>query len=62
MLQSAFARSMAQRFLDRTYLSLQRLTDKDADFVTPEDMLSELHEDEKSSFIMRVLRTLCAGA
>ena len=26
---------------------LQRLADNDDDFVTPEDMLSELHEDEK---------------
>ncbi|MDE1156557.1 MAG: DNA starvation/stationary phase protection protein, partial [Acidobacteriaceae bacterium] len=27
---------------------LQRISDNDADFVTPEDMLSELHEDEKA--------------
>ena len=42
---------------------LQRLADNDADFVTPEDMLSELHEDEKRLVqIMRALHTLCADA
>jgi starvation-inducible DNA-binding protein len=42
---------------------LQRLADNDADFVTPEEMLSELHEDEKRLVqIMRALHTLCADA
>ena len=35
----------------------------DADFVTPEDMLSALHEDEKRLVhIMLALHTLCADA
>ncbi|HEY1577218.1 MAG TPA: ferritin-like domain-containing protein [Terracidiphilus sp.] len=35
----------------------------DADFVTPEDMLSALHEDEKRLVqIMPALYTLCADA
>jgi starvation-inducible DNA-binding protein len=39
---------------------LQRITDNDADYVTPADMLSELHEDEKSLVLsMRSLHTLC---
>jgi starvation-inducible DNA-binding protein len=42
---------------------LQRLPDNDADFVTPPDMLSELHEDEKRLLrIMRALHTLCDEA
>jgi hypothetical protein len=42
---------------------LQRLIDNDAAFVTPQDMLSELHEDEKKLVqIMRALHTLCAEA
>lgn len=42
---------------------LQRLEDNNADFVTPEDMLSELREDEKRLVhIMRALHTLCDEA
>lgn len=41
----------------------QRLADNDADFVTPEDMLSELHEDEKRLVhILRAVHTLCDDA
>jgi starvation-inducible DNA-binding protein len=37
--------------------------DNDADFVTPKDMLSELHEDEKA-FVLRIraVHTLCDEA
>ncbi|MGA2352135.1 MAG: DNA starvation/stationary phase protection protein [Terracidiphilus sp.] len=39
---------------------LQRIPDNDADFVTPADMLSELHEDEKALILsMRAVHTLC---
>jgi starvation-inducible DNA-binding protein len=39
---------------------LQRLSDNDADFVTPEDMLSELRENEKALILsMRATHTLC---
>jgi len=39
---------------------LQRIPDNDADFVTPEDMLSELREDEKALILrMRAVHTLC---
>ena len=39
---------------------LQRIPDNDADFVTPEDMLAELHEDEKAlTLSMRAVHTLC---
>ena len=42
---------------------LQRIADNDADFVTPNDMLSELHEDEKALVMrMRALHTLCDDA
>jgi starvation-inducible DNA-binding protein len=42
---------------------LQRIPDNDADFVTPEDMLAELHEDEKAlTLSMRVVHTLCDDA
>jgi starvation-inducible DNA-binding protein len=42
---------------------LQRIADNDADFVTPKDMLSELHEDEKAFVMhMRALHTLCDDA
>ena len=42
---------------------LQRIADNDADFVTPKDMLSELHEDEKALVLrMRALHTLCDDA
>ena len=42
---------------------LQRIPDNDADFVTPEDMLSELHEDEKALVVsMRAVHTLCDDA
>jgi len=39
---------------------LQRIPDNDADFVTPEDMLAELREDEKAlTLSMRAVHTLC---
>jgi starvation-inducible DNA-binding protein len=39
---------------------LRRLSDNDADFVTPADMLSELREDERAlGRSMRVVHTLC---
>jgi starvation-inducible DNA-binding protein len=39
---------------------LQRIPDNDADFVTPADMLSELHEDEKAlTLSMRAVHSLC---
>jgi len=39
---------------------LQRIPDNDAEFVTPQDMLSELHEDEKALVLsMRGVHTLC---
>lgn len=39
---------------------LQRVADNDSDFVTPADMLSELHEDEKALCLrMRAVHTLC---
>ena len=39
---------------------LQRIPDNDADFVTPSDMLSELHEDEKALALrMRAVHSLC---
>jgi starvation-inducible DNA-binding protein len=42
---------------------LQRIPDNDADFVTPADMLSELHEDEKALVLsMRAVHTLCDDA
>src|SRR5579863_7120890 len=42
---------------------LQRVADNDADFVTPEDMLAELHEDEKALVLsMRATHTLCDDA
>ena len=42
---------------------LQRITDNDAEFVTPEDMLSELHEDEKALTLrMRAVHSLCDDA
>jgi starvation-inducible DNA-binding protein len=42
---------------------LQRVPDNDADYVTPEDMLSELHEDEKALVLsMRATHTLCDDA
>ncbi len=42
---------------------LQRIADNDADFVTPEDMLAELHEDEKALVLsMRAAHTLCDDA
>jgi starvation-inducible DNA-binding protein len=42
---------------------VQRLADNDADFVTPADMLSELHEDEKRLVqILRAIHTLCDEA
>jgi len=42
---------------------LQRLRDNDADYVTPGDMLSELHEDEKAlTLSMRAVHTLCDDA
>src|SRR3954454_6479837 len=42
---------------------LQRIPDNDADYVTPKDMLSELHENEKSLILsMRAVHTLCDDA
>ena len=42
---------------------LQRITDNDADYVTPGDMLSELHENEKALVLsMRSVHTLCDDA
>jgi starvation-inducible DNA-binding protein len=42
---------------------LQRIPDNDADFVTPADMLSELHENEKALVLsMRAVHTLCDDA
>ena len=42
---------------------LQRIADNDAEFVTPEDMLSELHEDEKAMTLrMKAVHALCDGA
>jgi starvation-inducible DNA-binding protein len=42
---------------------LQRIKDNDADFVTPEDMLSELHEDDKAlTLSMRATHALCDDA
>ena len=39
---------------------LQRIADNDAEFVTPEDMLSELHEDEKAMTLrMKAVHALC---
>jgi len=42
---------------------LQRLADNDAEFVTPQDMLSELREDEKALVLsMRAVHALCDDA
>jgi starvation-inducible DNA-binding protein len=42
---------------------LQRIHDNDAEYVTPADMLSELHEDEKGfTLSMRAVHTLCDDA
>ena len=42
---------------------LQRIPDNDADYVTPKDMLSELHENEKALVLsMRAAHTLCDDA
>ena len=39
---------------------LQRISDNDADYVTPADMLSELHEDEKHLVLsLRAIHALC---
>jgi starvation-inducible DNA-binding protein len=39
---------------------LQRISDNDADFVTPMDMLSELHENNKAlALSMRAVHSLC---
>ena len=39
---------------------LQRISDNDAVYVTPKDMLSELHEDEKTlALAMRAVHGLC---
>lgn len=39
---------------------LQRISDNEADFVTPKDMLSELHEDNKAlTLSMRAVHALC---
>jgi len=42
---------------------LKRIADNDADYVTPKDMLSELHEDEKAFCLsMRAIHALCDDA
>jgi starvation-inducible DNA-binding protein len=42
---------------------LQRIPDNDSDFVTPQDMLSELHEDEKAlTLSMRAVHSICDDA
>jgi starvation-inducible DNA-binding protein len=42
---------------------LQRIADNDADFVTPEDMLSELRQDEEILVaVMREVHSLCDDA
>jgi len=42
---------------------LQRISDNDAEYVTPADMLSELHENEKALVLsMRAIHTLCDDA
>ena len=42
---------------------LQRVEDNDADYVTPADMLSELHEDELALVLsLRACPTLCDDA
>jgi starvation-inducible DNA-binding protein len=42
---------------------LQRIPDNDGDFVTPADMLSELHEDDKAfALSMRAVHALCDDA
>ena len=42
---------------------LQRIPDNDADYVTPGDMLSELHENENALVLsMRAVHTLCENA
>ena len=42
---------------------LQRIPDNDAEYVTPQDMLSELREDEKALVLsMRAAHTLCDDA
>ncbi len=42
---------------------LQRIADNDANYVTPKDMLSELHEDEKALVLsMRAAHVLCDEA
>ena len=42
---------------------LQRVSDNEANYVTPTDMLSELHEDEKALVLrMRAIHALCDDA
>jgi len=42
---------------------LKRVLDNDAEYVTPTDMFSELHEDEKALVLsMRAIHTLCDDA
>jgi starvation-inducible DNA-binding protein len=42
---------------------LQKVADNDAEYVTPADMLSELHEDEKALVLrMRAIHALCDDA
>ncbi len=42
---------------------LQRVADNDAEYVTAQDMLSELHEDEKALVLsMRAVHTVCDDA
>jgi starvation-inducible DNA-binding protein len=45
----------------REIARLKRISDNDAEFVTPQDMLSELREDEKALVLsMRSVHELCA--
>lgn len=42
---------------------LQRIPDNDAEYVTPQDMLSELHDNEKALVLaMRAVHSLCDDA
>jgi starvation-inducible DNA-binding protein len=42
---------------------LQRIPDNDGEYVTPKDMLSELHENEKSLILsMKAVHTVCDDA
>ena len=56
----AFARSAAQRSVPSAISRLQRVLDNDADYVSPQDMLAELRDDNKDlAQRMRETHTLC---